>query len=170
MCNFKGVCFWESVFVKLVQLDYFCFEWLNRGFHGGDIRYVVVILVREPGETFERDGYEMCASVIVKRGLLIVYIYGVGSANYVFIWITFLGGEGDKWKVEYWRNVSSILDLRRIEVFYNEFVIVIILLVCIVGDEIVNMVLMCGFSFGVKEGKLILPFILAGMVLECPLA
>ena len=134
------------------------------------MRYVVVILRLEPCEMFERDGYEMCTNVIIKKGLLIVYIYGVGCANYVFIWTTFLGGEGDEWKVEYWRNVPSILDLQGIEVFYNEFVIVIVLLVCIVGDEIVNMVLMCGFSFGVKEGKLILPFIVAGMVLECPLA
>ena len=134
------------------------------------MRYVVVILAPEPGEAFERDGYEMCTSVIVKRGLLIVYIYGVGCANYVFIWITFLGGEGDEWEVEYWRDVSSILDLQGLEVFYNEFVILIVLLVYIVGDEIVNMVLMCGFSFGVKEGKLILPFIVAAMGLECPLA
>ena len=31
------------------------------------------------------------------------------------------------------------------------------------------MVLMCGFSFGVKESKLVLSFIIAGMILECPL-
>ena len=49
------------------------------------MRYVVVILAPEPGEAFKRDGYEIYASVIVKRGLLIVYIYGVGCANYVFI-------------------------------------------------------------------------------------
>ena len=30
-----------------------------------------------------------------------MYIYGVGCANYVFIWITFLGREGDEWEVEY---------------------------------------------------------------------
>ena len=36
--------------------------------------------------------------------------------------------------------------------FYNEFLIVNGLLVCIVGDKIVNMVLMCGFSFRVKGG------------------
>ena len=46
----------------------------------------------------------------------------------------------------------------------------IVLLICIVDDEIVNMVLECGFSFEVKEFKLILPFIVAAMVLECPLA
>ena len=66
--------------------------------------------------------------------------------------------------------MSGILSLQSIEVFYNEFVIVTVLLVCIVGDEIVNIVLICGFFFGVKESKLILPFIVAGMVLECPLA
>ena len=134
------------------------------------MRYIVVILALKLGEAFKRDGYKMCANVIVKGGLLIVYIYGVGCANSIFIRITFLGGEGDEWELEYWRDVSSILDLRGIEVFYNEFVIVIVLLVCIVSDEIVNMVLMCGFSFGVKEFKLILPFIVAAMVLECPLA
>ena len=134
------------------------------------MRYVVVILVLEPGVVFEKDGYEICASVIVERGLLIVYVYSVGCVNYVFVWVTFLGGEGDEWKVEYWRDVSRVFNLRGIEVFFNELVIVIVLLVCIVGDEIVNMVLMCGSSFGVKEFKLILPFIVAGMVLECPLA
>ena len=61
--------------------------------------------------------------------------------------------------------MSGILGLRGIEVFYNEFIIVTVLLVCIVGDEIVNMVLMCGFSFGVKKSKLILPFIIADLVL-----
>ena len=75
------------------------------------MRCVVVILAPKPSEAFERDGYEMCASVIVKRGLLIVYIYDIGCADYVFIWITFLGGKGDEWKVEYWRDVSSIIDL-----------------------------------------------------------
>ena len=49
--------------------------------------------------------------------------------------------------------------------FYDEFVIVIVLLVCIVGDEIVNVVLVCGFSFGMKESELILPFIIVGLVL-----
>ena len=107
----------------------------------------------------------MCSNAIVKRGLLVIYIYGVGSAKYVFIWITFLDGEGDKWKMEYWGDVSGIFGLRGIEVFYNKFVVVTVLLVCIVGDEIVNVVLMCGFSFGVKESKLILPYIIAGLVL-----
>ena len=32
------------------------------------MRYVVVILQPEPGEMFERDGYELCTSIIVKRG------------------------------------------------------------------------------------------------------
>ena len=36
--------------------------------------------------------------------------------------------------------MSSILDLWRVKVFCNEFVIVVILLVCIVVDKIVNMV------------------------------
>ena len=81
-----------------------------------------------------------------------------------------MDGEGDDWEVEYWRDALSMLDLQGIEVFYNELVIVIVLLVCIVGNEIVNMVLMYHFSFGVKEFKLILPFIVAAMVLECPLA
>ena len=53
--------------------------------------------------------------------------------------------------------------------FYDEFVIVIVLLVCIVGYEIVNVVLVCGFSFGMKESELILPFIILGLVLLCPL-
>ena len=58
-----------------------------------------MILVPEPGEAFDRDGYEVCSSVIIERGLLIVYVYSVGCAIYVFIWITFLGGEGDEWEV-----------------------------------------------------------------------
>ena len=70
--------------------------------------------------------------------------------------------------MEYWRNVSSIPDLWGIKVFHNEFVIVIVLLVCIVGDKIVNMVLVCGLLFRVKEDKLILPFVVANMVLGCP--
>ena len=63
----------------------------------------------------------------------------------------------------------GIFGLRGVEVFCNEFVIVIVSLVCVVGDEVVDMVLMCGFSFGIKESKLVLPFIVAGMILECPL-
>ena len=61
--------------------------------------------------------------------------------------------------------MSGILGLQGIEVFYNKFVIVAVLLVCIVDDEIVNVVLVCGFSFGMKESELILPFIIAGLVL-----
>ena len=64
--------------------------------------------------------------------------------------------------------MSGILDLWGIKVFHNEFVIVIVLLVCIVGDKTVNMVLVCGLSFRVKEDKLILPFVVASMVLGCP--
>ena len=51
----------------------------------------------------------------------------------------------------------------------NEFVIVVVLLVCIVGDEVVNMMLVCGFSPGVKESKLVLPFVVVSLILECPL-
>ena len=107
----------------------------------------------------------MCSSVIVKRDLLIMYMDGVGGVEYIFIWIAFLGGEGDKWEIESGGNVSGIFGLRGIEVFYSEFVIVIVLLVCIVGYEIVNVVLVGGFSFGVKESELILPFIIVGLVL-----
>ena len=98
-----------------------------------------------------------------------MYIYGVGSDYYVFISVTFLDKESNEWKLEYWRNVSGILGLRGVEVFCNEFVIMIVLLVCVVGDEVVDVVLTCGFSFGVKESKLVLLFIIAGMILECPL-
>ena len=42
--------------------------------------------------------------------------------------------------MEYWENLSGILDLWKVKVFHNEFVIVVVLLVCIVGDKIVNMV------------------------------
>ena len=63
-----------------------------------------------------------------------MYIYGVGSVDYVFIWVTFLSREGNEWKSGYWRNVSGILGLRGVELFCNEFVIVIVLLVCVVGD------------------------------------
>ena len=95
---------------------------------------------------------------------MILYIYGVGSADYVFFWVTFLGREGNVWKLEYWRDVSGVLGLRRVEVICDEFVIMFILLVCVVCDEIVDMVLMCGFSFGVKKSKLVLPFIVVGMI------
>ena len=60
------------------------------------MKYVVVILAPEPGEVFERDGYEICSNVIIERGLLIMYMYSVDCAIYVFIWITCLGGEGDE--------------------------------------------------------------------------
>ena len=58
-----------------------------------------MILVPKPGEASDRDGYEVCSSVIIERGLLIMYVYSVDCAIYVFIWITFLGGEGDEWEV-----------------------------------------------------------------------
>ena len=58
---------------------------------------VVVILQPELGETFKKDSNEVCTNVIVKGGLLIVYMYGVSCGNYIFIWITFLGREGDEW-------------------------------------------------------------------------
>ena len=42
----------------------------------------------------------MYSSVIVQRSLLIVYMDGVGGAEYIFVWIAFLGGESDKWEIE----------------------------------------------------------------------
>ena len=81
-----------------------------------------------------------------------------------------MGGEGDEWEVEYWGDISTVFSLWRCEVFCNEFLVVIVLLICIVCDEVVNVMLVCGFSFGMKEFKLILPFIVAVVVLECPLA
>ena len=58
---------------------------------------VVVILKPEPGEAFKRDSNEVCTNVVVKRGLLIMYMYGISCGNYIFIWITFVDREGDKW-------------------------------------------------------------------------
>ena len=118
-----------------------------------------MILAPEPGEAFDRDGYEVCSSVVIERGLLIMYVYSVDCAIYVFIWITFLDGEGDEWEVEYWGDMSSVFSLWGCEVFCNEFVVVVVLLICIVCDEVVNVVLVSGFSFGVKEFKLILPLL-----------
>ena len=66
--------------------------------------------------------------------------------------------------------MSGVFSLWGCEVFCNEVVVVVVLLICIICDEVVNVVLMCEFSFGVKEFKLILPFIVAAMVWECPLA
>ena len=58
---------------------------------------VVVILRPELGETFKRDSNEVCTSVIVKGGLLIVYMYSVSCDNYIFICITFLDREDNEW-------------------------------------------------------------------------
>ena len=44
-----------------------------------------VILQPEPSETFERDSKEVCTSVVVKGGLLIMYMYGVSCSDYIFI-------------------------------------------------------------------------------------
>ena len=57
---------------------------------------VSVILRLKPSEAFERDNKEVCTIVVVKEGLLIMYIYGVSYSDYIFIWITFVGRVGDK--------------------------------------------------------------------------
>ena len=44
-----------------------------------------MILAPKPGEAFERDGYEICSSVVIERGLLIMYVYSIDCAIYVFI-------------------------------------------------------------------------------------
>ena len=46
---------------------------------------VGVILRPEPGEAFKRDSNEVCTSVVVKRGLLIMYMYKVNCGDYIFI-------------------------------------------------------------------------------------
>ena len=40
-----------------------------------------------------------------------MYLYGVDNANYIFIWVIFLSGDCNKWKMEYWGDVSSIFGL-----------------------------------------------------------
>ena len=57
---------------------------------------ISVILRPEPSKVFERNSKEVCTSVVIKGGLLIMYMYGVSCSDYIFIWITFMGRDGDK--------------------------------------------------------------------------
>ena len=40
-----------------------------------------------------------------------MYMDGVGGAEYIFVWIAFLGGESDKWEIEGGGNVSGVFGL-----------------------------------------------------------